>query len=129
MSLQRHDFNLCIEEDELFTAFRAWPHYSLSLTPVGLRAEFTSRTSGYRKRTVGDEYVSNKYHVSMELWGRKTNKYILHTLPWMQVDDSLCCKRGGKSTIENASQGLKSHIDAFYVFMSIGMRRKKVFFF
>lgn len=91
-------------------AFRAWPHYSLSFTPVGSRAEFISRTSGYRKITVGDEYVSNKYCVSLESWGKKRNKHILHILPWMQIDDSLCCTRGEKNTIEDASQGLKSDI-------------------
>lgn len=103
VSLQRHDFNLCVEENELLTALRAWLHYSLSLTPVGLRAEFISTTSGCRKITVGDEYVSNKYPVSMELWWRKTNKYVLHILPWLQIEDSLCCKRAEKKINENTS--------------------------
>lgn len=40
----------------------------------------------------------------MELWGRKTNKHILHILPWMQIDDFLCCKRGEKNTTEDTSQ-------------------------
>lgn len=110
VSLQRYNCNLCIEKNELLTALRAWLCYSLSLMPVGLRAEFISRISGYRKITVGNEYVSNKYGVSMELWGKKTNKYILHILPWMQINDSLCCKKGERNTIENASQGLKSDI-------------------
>lgn len=100
VSLQRHDFNLCNEENELLTARRARPHYSLWLTPVGLRAEFISRTSGYRKITVGDEYVSNKYSVAMELWWRKTNKYILYTLLLLQVEVSLCCWRAEKMLLK-----------------------------